>query len=75
VMWTQLLKLDSIPMMWREHTAHTICLTPLVYALLADKSGYALKALMLMIGVLVLIDWKSSKAVDVEHTRSATKDT
>ena len=47
--------------------------TPLVCGLLADRSGYGLKALALVIGVLVLTDWKSNRVADVEHTRSTTK--
>ena len=53
--------------------ARLIWQTPLVYVLLADKSGYALKGLMLMIGALALIDWKLGKGADVEHIRPTTQ--
>jgi hypothetical protein len=66
-------KLDFIPTMWKGHMARLVWQTPLVYVLLGDKSEYALKALMLMIGALALIDLKSNKVADVEYIRPTTK--
>jgi hypothetical protein len=53
--------------------ALSIWLTPLAYVLLGDKSELGLKVLMLTIGVLVLIDLKSYRVADVEHTRPTTQ--